>query len=145
MATTQGEATFAYDVQAAEAGPIGAIGESHGLWRRIGTRWEKTHGRRRDDVETLQSVWGWRICDRCRETLVLGEVVLSVPAGDGRMQVCPGCTGTWSTEVPARVNRAARAAADESPRQKTARADAICPAPKAGPEPEAQRYDAHAA
>jgi hypothetical protein len=146
MAMTQGDATSAYSVQAAEGKQIGAIRDSHSLWRRIGTRRAKKHGPRRGEVETLERVWGWRICGRCGETLVLGEVMLSVPVGEGTKDVCLGCAGGWgSTEEPTRFTAIAHAAADESPRQKTARAATTRPAPEAAPGPEAHRRDAYAA
>jgi hypothetical protein len=100
MATNQGEATAACGVHAAGGKQIGAIWRSHGWWRRVGTQQAKKHGQRRGEVETLRRVWGWRVCERCDETLVLGEVMLRVPAGDGMKEVCLGCAGTWSTEGP---------------------------------------------
>jgi hypothetical protein len=130
MATTQGGATSACDTQAAEGDQVGAIWTSHGLWCRIGKQRTKKHGQRSGEVETLWSVWGWPVCDCCGETLVLGEAMLSVPAGDGTKHVYPGCADTWSTD---------------SPRQNTASADATRPSLQAGPGLEAHRCAAHAA
>jgi hypothetical protein len=130
MATTRGGATSACHTHAAESDQVGAIWTSHGLWRRIGKQRTKKHGQRRGEVETLKSVWGWRVCDCCGETLVLGEAMLSVPTGDGTKQVCPGCADTWSTD---------------SPRQKIASADTTRPSLQAGPGLDAHGCAAHAA
>ncbi len=45
------------------------------------------------EAQVLERHWGWRSCDHCGETVMLGEEMLRLRAGTGPMEVCLGCAG----------------------------------------------------
>jgi hypothetical protein len=53
-------------------------------------------GRDRREAEVLERLWGWRTCDQCDGTIMLGEAAL--PSRDGAGRLCLACP-----EAPAKT------------------------------------------
>ena len=51
----------------------------------------------RREAEVLQRLWGWRICDRCGETTVLGEAVFRKRRDGSSEELCSLCAAAPST------------------------------------------------
>jgi hypothetical protein len=47
----------------------------------------------RREAEVLERLWGWRCCDRCGETIILGEEILRLRRDGGTERLCFGCAG----------------------------------------------------
>lgn len=60
----------------------------------------------RREAEVLQRLWGWRVCDRCGETIILGEEIFRPRRDGGSEKLCPLCVAAPSTApsvAPVRV------------------------------------------
>jgi hypothetical protein len=113
MATTRGGIASASAMRPADEKQAGAMWKSHSLRHGIGTRRSKGRCQRGGEVETLRQAWGWRTCDRCGETLVLGEEVLRVPVGESTKEMCLDCAGIWGSTTGLASRTAAAWAASE--------------------------------
>jgi hypothetical protein len=45
----------------------------------------------RREAEALQRLWGWRVCDRCGETIILGEEVFRLRRDGSSEELCSPC------------------------------------------------------
>jgi hypothetical protein len=102
MATTHGEAISANGVQGAEGMRPHEMWKSHSPWRHVNTQLAAERGRRRGEGEALKRVWGWRTCDLCGETVVLGQEMVGLSVGMSPKDVCPGRAGAWGQTAQAR-------------------------------------------
>jgi hypothetical protein len=60
----------------------------------------RTKGRQQEgrEAEVLSRLWGWRTCDRCGETIVLGEETFRLRLDRSTEEVCSGCAQALAIE-----------------------------------------------
>ncbi len=52
---------------------------------------ENGHVAARREAEVLERLWGWRSCDRCGETIILGEETPRLRRDGSIEKLCLGC------------------------------------------------------
>lgn len=68
-----------------------------GLWkaqsarRHVGKRSTQAGGQKRRETDVLERLWGWRTCDRCGHTMMLGEGTFRLRLDRITEEVCLDC------------------------------------------------------